>query len=72
VTTLPEGRSHYLHITSRPGQAVQHTLELEPGLNVDLDDDGRVLGVEAIGRRVTIGDLTRLLATCIVVADVAR
>lgn len=66
---LPEGNSHYLHVgdsASMRRPAVAHTLEMISGVNVDLDDDGCVLGVEAIGRRVTTEDLVRVLASCVI------
>lgn len=60
---LWEGASHYQHVTNGGGP-VARTVETETGILVDLTADGRVVGIEAIGRMVTTEDLVRVLERC--------
>lgn len=57
-------RSDLHYMTLRPSVSVHHTEEAEAGLLVDLDDRGRILGVEKLGSEITLGDLRKILAEC--------
>jgi uncharacterized protein YuzE len=62
MTGLPEGHASYLYIND--GGSTARTAELSPAVNVDLDMNGRIVGVERIGGRVDIETLVRVLEHC--------
>lgn len=53
----------YLHVRPLPdGHTVHRSVEIQPGLLVDLTPDGLVLGVERIGDTIGIPELVTVLA----------
>ena len=59
VTYDLTAKSGYLYI--RPGTTIARTVQLSPATIVDLDDENRIVGVEAIMSRVDTLSLLDLL-----------
>lgn len=52
----------YLYVHPLPaGSYVHRTVEIQPGLLVDLTDDGRILGVERIDGPIGVAELVTVL-----------
>jgi hypothetical protein len=48
---------------------VHRTVEIRPDLLVDVDEQGRVFGIERIGGYVDMGDLAAILAAAVLVEE---
>lgn len=68
MTTIPDPTTAYLSLrTGATGLAVAHpadvarTIEIGPALLVDVDEDGRVLGIESLAGPVGWPELIEIL-----------
>jgi uncharacterized protein YuzE len=53
----------YLNVRSSLDTPITRTVEIGGGINIDLNADGTVVGVEKVSGDITINDLTEVLRT---------
>jgi uncharacterized protein YuzE len=60
-----EAKAGYLHIDANPDCcAVARTIDLGTGVHVDVDHEGRIRGIETLGRPVQMHHLLVVLRWC--------
>lgn len=51
----------YLYLITDPNISITRTIEINPDLHVDLDDDGHVLGIESLAGSIGVAELIAVL-----------
>lgn len=58
---MTETTATYLPLTADPNIDIARTIGIPPSLNVDLDDDGHVLGIESLAGPIGLPELVEVL-----------